>query len=119
MYSSDGCPGSASRQKSRDLELGFHASLKNTSATEYEGTVRPPVVRCSPVRPCSKPSHKLALLTSMGLGIFTGLRYELGVPVVELRQLQWIRVLQEIRALVDNWACTLYTSEANEKQHGV
>lgn len=55
----------------------------------------------------------------MGLGIFTGLRYELGVPVVELRQLQWIRVLQEIRALVDNWACTLYPSEANEKQHGV
>lgn len=49
MCSCTGVMGSASRQKSRHLELGFHASLKNTSATEYEGTVRPLLVRPSSV----------------------------------------------------------------------
>lgn len=34
MYSCTGVM--VSRQKSRDLELGFHASLKNNFATEYE-----------------------------------------------------------------------------------
>lgn len=50
----------------------------------------------------------------MGLG----LRYDLGVPVVDLCQLLETCDLQEIGALVNNWACTLYASEAKEKQNG-
>lgn len=53
MHRGDGCPGRDGRLKSRDLELGFHASLKNASATEYEGTARPPFSRRFPVKPRS------------------------------------------------------------------
>lgn len=38
--------------------------------------------------------------------------------MVDLRQLLEIRDPQEIGALVNNWARTLYASEAKEKQNG-
>lgn len=39
--------------------------------------------------------------------------------MVQLCQLLRTCVLQETGALVKNWACTLYASEAKEEQNGV
>lgn len=114
MLLGDGCPGSFSKQKNSDLELDFHAPLKIILVTEYEGTGKATLVRCSSVRLSSVTV--LSSLSQTGLaepdvdgGVLQGLDTSWGSL--------WLLCVS-FWGYVHYWACTLYTSEAKEDQNG-